>query len=46
VDTVTSPCIDAGDPDSDFADEPESNGQRINLGAYGGTEQASKSAGL
>lgn len=44
VDMVTSPCIDAGDPASDYADEPASNGQRINLGAYGGTEQASKSA--
>jgi hypothetical protein len=44
ADTVTSPCIDAGDPGSDFADEPASNGQRINLGADGGTEEASKSA--
>jgi hypothetical protein len=45
VDTVTSPCIDVGDPTSDFADEPAPNGQRINLGAYGGTEQASRSVG-
>jgi hypothetical protein len=43
VDTETSPCIDAGDPASDFAAEPAFNGQRVNLGAYGGTEQASKS---
>jgi hypothetical protein len=46
VDTVTSPCIDAGDPAADFAKEPEPNGGRINLGAYGGTAQASKSPGL
>jgi hypothetical protein len=45
-DTVTSPCLDAGDPTSDLADEPEPNGGRINLGAYGGTAQASKSPGL
>ncbi len=44
-DTVTSPCIDAGDPAADVADEPEPNGGRINLGAYGGTAQASKSPG-
>jgi parallel beta-helix repeat protein len=43
VDEVTSPCIDAGDPDADVAEEPEPNGQRINMGAYGGTDQASKS---
>ena len=44
-DRATSPCIDAGDPSSDVADEPQPNGQRINMGAYGGTEQASKSSG-
>jgi len=35
-----SPCIDAGDPDTPVGDEPEPNGQRINLGAYGGTSEA------
>ncbi|MCL5281979.1 MAG: C10 family peptidase [Planctomycetes bacterium] len=45
ADTVTSPCIDAGDPTADLADEPEPNGNRINLGADGGTAQASKSPG-
>ncbi len=45
-DTVTSPCIDAGDPAADLAEEPAPNGGRINLGAYGGTAQASKSPGL
>ena len=44
-DDVTSPCIDAGDPDLDVGDEPETNGQRVNMGAYGGTDQASKSPG-
>jgi predicted outer membrane repeat protein len=43
VDEVTSPCIDTGDPNSPFDDEPEPNGGRINMGAYGGTAEASKS---
>ncbi|MGD2095139.1 MAG: right-handed parallel beta-helix repeat-containing protein [Phycisphaerales bacterium] len=42
-DDVTSPCIDAGDPTSDYAAELQPNGGRINLGAYGGTSQASLS---
>ncbi len=42
-DTITSPCIDAGSPNSDWTAEPEPNGQRINMGAYGGTPQASMS---
>jgi hypothetical protein len=45
-DSVTSPCIDAGDPSSDVADEPQPNGQRIDMGAYGGTDQAGKSSGI
>jgi len=45
VDYVTSPCIDAGDPNSPIGDEPDPNGGRINMGAYGGTEEASKSPG-
>ena len=43
VDDVTSPCIDAGDPNSPIGHEPLPNGGRINMGAYGGTEQASLS---
>lgn len=39
----TSPCIDAGDPNSPVGDEPFPHGSRINLGAYGGTDQASPS---
>ncbi len=42
-DSVTSPCIDNGDPASDYSNEPAANGDRINIGAYGGTTQASKS---
>ena len=42
-DDVTSPCIDAGDPTSSVGDEPGANGGRINMGAYGGTAEASKS---
>ncbi|MHC4520279.1 MAG: hypothetical protein ACYTAS_16940 [Planctomycetota bacterium] len=43
LDEVTSPCIDAGDPASLVDDEPAPNGARINMGAYGGTAEASKS---
>jgi predicted outer membrane repeat protein len=42
-DEVTSPCIDAGDPATPVADEPAPNGGRINMGAYGGTTEASMS---
>jgi beta propeller repeat protein/parallel beta-helix repeat protein len=40
-DALTSPCIDKGDPVSPVGDEPAPNGGIINLGAYGGTTQAS-----
>jgi parallel beta-helix repeat protein/predicted outer membrane repeat protein len=43
VDDVTSPCIDAGDPNMSVGDEQEPNGGRINMGAYGGTPKASLS---
>ncbi|MGE5296042.1 MAG: hypothetical protein ACM3VT_14555, partial [Solirubrobacterales bacterium] len=42
-DYTTSPCIDAGDPTSAVGHEPTPNGGRINLGAYGGTAEASYS---
>ena len=45
TDTVDSPCIDAGDPADVCTNEPAPNGNRINMGAYGNTEQASKSPG-
>lgn len=43
VDGVHSPLIDLGDPWIGTGDEPWPNGYRRNLGAYGGTAQASKS---
>lgn len=45
-DAETSPCIDAGDPASDFEGELSGNGSRINMGAYGGTKHASKTDSL
>jgi hypothetical protein len=51
LDADTSPCIDAGDPAASIQDEPTTvNGvsvvnSRIDMGAYGGTAQASVTAG-
>jgi len=42
-DDVTSPCIDAGQPDTPVGSEPSPHGDIINMGAYGGTDEASKS---
>ncbi len=42
TDTVTSLCIDGGDPLSDYSLEPLPNDGRINIGAYGNTPEASK----
>ena len=42
-DDVTSPCIDAGDPTSPIGNEPFPNGGRVNIGAYGGTVEGSRS---
>lgn len=42
-DAVQSPAIDAGEPGSQFNNEPAPNGGRVNLGCYGNTEYASKS---
>jgi len=43
ADDVTSPCIDAGDPNSPIGLEPFPNGGMVNSGVYGGTVEASKS---
>jgi hypothetical protein len=43
LDEISSPCVDTGDPNADYSDEPIPNGGRINLGAYGGTAYASLS---
>ncbi len=42
-DLVQSPCIDRGDPSASVGEEPPPNGNRINMGAYGGTKEASQS---
>ncbi|WP_235284434.1 maltose/maltodextrin ABC transporter substrate-binding protein MalE, partial [Methanosarcina mazei] len=42
-DSVSSPCIDAGNPSSDYSKEPEDNGNRANIGRYGNTIHASLS---
>ncbi len=39
-----SPCVDAGDPSSDFSNEPPPNGGRINMGAYGNTPEAASAS--
>ena len=43
LDTVTSPCIDTGDPNAAWGQETVPHGDRVNLGVYGGTIRASKS---
>jgi hypothetical protein len=42
-DDITSPCIDTADPDTEIGSEPSPHGDIINMGAYGGTDEASKS---
>jgi len=46
MDSVTSPCIDAGDPNSLWHREPWPHGKHINMGAYGNTAQAGKNGNL
>ncbi|MGB9928623.1 MAG: PKD domain-containing protein [Methanosarcina sp.] len=46
TDNISSPCIDAGYIYSDYSKEPENNGNRINIDAYGNTKYASKSGSL
>lgn len=43
-DAASSPCIDAANPLSPFANEPQGNGGRANMGAYGNTAEASRSS--
>jgi predicted outer membrane repeat protein len=42
-DNINSSCIDAGNRNSDWSGELWPHGKRINMGAYGGTPEASKS---
>jgi hypothetical protein len=45
---IYNPCVDAGDPFDDYSNEINvplgTNGGRVNMGAYGNTQYASKSA--
>jgi hypothetical protein len=41
TDSNMSACIDAGDPNLDWSDEPWPNGKHINMGAFGRTKSAS-----
>ena len=43
-DEVSSVCIDSGHPSNSLGEEPFPNGGLINMGAYGGTPQASVSS--
>jgi hypothetical protein len=43
IDDTSSPCIDAGNPGCSAGSEPAPNGNRINMGGYGRTAEASKS---
>ncbi|MEA3226542.1 MAG: hypothetical protein U9Q07_11380, partial [Planctomycetota bacterium] len=43
IDETSSLCIDAGDPNYPVGLERFGNGDRVNMGAYGGTPQASLS---
>ncbi len=42
IDSATSIAINAGAPDTGYANEPEPNGGRINMGMYGNTIYASR----
>ena len=42
AESAFSPAIDTGDKLSDCSNEPTPNGGRINMGAYGNTDEASK----
>jgi hypothetical protein len=44
-DSMTSPCLDAGDPADGTRAERTPHGLQINMGAYGGTPFASLSSG-
>ncbi|KKH95718.1 hypothetical protein EO95_06330 [Methanosarcina sp. 1.H.T.1A.1] len=43
TDSTSSSCIDTGYSSSDYSAEPQDNGGRINIGAFGNTKYASKS---
>jgi hypothetical protein len=41
-----SPCIDSGNPETAYRNEPWPHGYRVNMGAFGNTEEASYSTEL
>ncbi|MBN2602357.1 MAG: right-handed parallel beta-helix repeat-containing protein, partial [Candidatus Marinimicrobia bacterium] len=41
-DAADSPCLDTGNPNDDYSNEPEDNGDRINIGCHGNTDEASR----
>ena len=43
--TAESPCIDAGKTSAEYCLEPQPNGCRVNMGAYGNTAAAMSAAG-
>lgn len=43
IDANQSPAIDRGSPTTSFSNEPAPNGGYVNIGAYGNTNEASKS---
>ena len=43
---IDSPCIDSGNPNDPVGDEPFPHGYRVNIGAYGGTNEAQLTSGL
>ncbi|MHC4739644.1 MAG: LamG domain-containing protein, partial [Planctomycetota bacterium] len=43
LDDMSSPCIDGGDPYASLGGELWPNGGRVNMGAYGGTTEGSRS---
>ena len=42
-DAVSGPCLDMGDPTMRVVNEQQPAGNRVNMGAYGNTLEASKS---
>lgn len=45
-DDQSSPCLNGGDPNLPVGLEPSPNGNRLNMGAFGGTAYASMSSNL
>jgi|GEM_PF-370631 len=43
IDSFHSPAIDAGNPTASYSKETSPNGNRVNMGAYGNTVEASRS---